>query len=194
MGNALAAAGRPQEAIKHYQKVLTIEPRSAEVDTSLAIILVACGRFAEAASHLRHAAELQPNAPDYQRNWAWLLATCPIATVRNGAEAVERAERANELCEGTRPDVLDALAAAYAEASRFPDAISAARQALELAQQQNNPLLAGLVRTASLSMKWESPSTSRPRRPLSQRRNDCGPGRNAAASSATQHNCRVGRV
>jgi Flp pilus assembly protein TadD len=146
LGNALAAAGRPREAIKHYQKVLTIEPRSAEVDTSLAIILVACGRFAEAASHLRHAAELQPNAPDYQRNWAWLLATCPIATVRNGAEAVERAERANELCEGTRPDVLDALAAAYAEASRFPDAISAARQALELAQQQNNPLLAGLVR------------------------------------------------
>jgi phosphomannomutase len=38
------------------------------------------------------------------------------------------------------------LAAAYAEAGRFPDAISAARQALELAQQQNNPLLADLVR------------------------------------------------
>ncbi len=41
--------------------------------------------------------------------------------------------------------MLDTMAAAYAEAGRFPEAMATARQALELARQQNNQaLLEGL--------------------------------------------------
>ncbi len=91
LGNALAASGRPDEAIKQYRKVLRIDPNAAEVDTSLAIILAGCGRFAQAAAHFRHAAELQPDGLDCQRNWAWLRATCPVAALRDGTDAVQHA-------------------------------------------------------------------------------------------------------
>ncbi len=42
--------------------------------------------------------------------------------------------------------MLDTLAAAYAEAGWFPEALAAARQALQLAEQQNNQRLAGALR------------------------------------------------
>ena len=68
---------------------------------------------------------------------AWVLATCPEASVRNGAEAVELARRAVKLSDGREPAILGTLAAAYAEAGRFPEAVQTARKALELATQQN---------------------------------------------------------
>ena len=70
-------------------------------------------------------------------NLAWLLATCPEASVRNGAEAVELARRAVQLSGGREPAILGTLAAAYAEAGRFPEAVQTARKALKLATQQN---------------------------------------------------------
>jgi tetratricopeptide (TPR) repeat protein len=80
---------------------------------------------------------LRPDQPHILNNLAWLLATCPLAAVRDGAEATAHAQRAKQLW-GDVPEVLDTLAAAYAEAGRFPDALATARRALELAQRQNN--------------------------------------------------------
>ncbi len=80
-----------------------------------------------------------------QRSLAWLRATCSDPSLRNGAEAVELAQRANQLSGGQRPEMLDTLAAAYAEAEWFPEAVATARKALELARQQNNPALAEAV-------------------------------------------------
>jgi Flp pilus assembly protein TadD len=147
LANVLASAGRPQEAIQHYQKVLTIAPCSPEVETSLAIALLAGGRYVEAVSHFCHAAELAPYNPRCQLNLAWFRATCPIAALRNGAEAVEHAQRASQLGDGNNVEVLDTLAAAYAEAGRFPEAANAARQALDLARQQDSRSLAAVLRT-----------------------------------------------
>ncbi len=73
---------------------------------------------------------------------AWVLATNPNASIRNGAEAVELAERAVQLSDGREPAVLGTLAAAYAETGRFPEAVQTARKALDLARQQNNQSLA----------------------------------------------------
>jgi hypothetical protein len=61
-------------------------------------------------------------------NLAWLLATCPDASVRNGARAVELAQQAERLSGGQDPSMLGTLAAAYAEAGRFPEAIAAAQE------------------------------------------------------------------
>ena len=75
-------------------------------------------------------------------NLAWLLATSPNPSLRNATEAIRLARRANELSAHRRPDVLDTLAAAYAEAGQFGEALAAARRALNLAQQQHQPSLA----------------------------------------------------
>ena len=72
--------------------------------------------------------------------------SCPDASVRNGAEAVELARRANQLAHNRQPGVLDTLAAAYAEAGRFREALAAANEARRLASQQNNPALADALR------------------------------------------------
>jgi tetratricopeptide (TPR) repeat protein len=85
--------------------------------------------------------EIQPEDPMVQGRLAWLRATCSEASLRNSAEAIELAQRANQLCGGKRPDVLDALAAAYAAAGWFPEALATARKALELARQQHNQAL-----------------------------------------------------
>jgi len=74
-------------------------------------------------------------------NVAWRLATRPETSLRNGAEAVKYAERANQLTDWKNPNILDTLAAAYAQEGRFPDAVKTARDALQLAEQHSNSAL-----------------------------------------------------
>ena len=66
-------------------------------------------------------------------NLAWVLATSPKAELRNGAEAVRLAERACELTHYGEPLFIGTLAAAYAEAGRFPEAVTTAEKAEQLA-------------------------------------------------------------
>jgi protein O-mannosyl-transferase len=74
-----------------------------------------------------------------------VLSSSPDDSLRNGAEAVGLAERAANLTRGQEPSILDTLGAAYAEAGRFPEAITAARRALALAIQHNDKALAAGV-------------------------------------------------
>ena len=90
--------------------------------------------------------EIKPDYAKAHNSLAWLQATCPAAGLRNGAQAIEHAQRADQLCGGRQPDLLDTLAAAYAEAGRFPEASATAHKALELARQQNNQALADTLR------------------------------------------------
>ncbi|HJX24636.1 MAG TPA: tetratricopeptide repeat protein, partial [Chthoniobacterales bacterium] len=71
--------------------------------------------------------------------------TSPEARVRDGAKAVELAERANQT-ESRNPAMTVTLAAAYAEAGRFPDAIRTAENALQMANDSGNVALIKLVR------------------------------------------------
>ena len=79
------------------------------------------------------------------RKAAWVMATAELAAVRNGSEAVAFAERAKQLAGGHDPVILDTLAAAYAEAGRFPEAIEAARGGLaEATRRMAQPLVEAL--------------------------------------------------
>jgi cytochrome c-type biogenesis protein CcmH/NrfG len=77
-------------------------------------------------------------------NLAWLLATSPDPTLRNGPEAVRLAERADSTSSRSdkHPTVLRILAAAYAEEGQFTEARETARDALEAANIQGNTTLA----------------------------------------------------
>src|SRR5207249_2388011 len=85
---------------------------------------------------------LEPNYAPACNNLAWLLATSPRASVRNGVRAVELALRAEQLSGGQNAVFIGTLAAAYAEAGRFAEAITTAQRALRLATAQNNTALA----------------------------------------------------
>jgi tetratricopeptide (TPR) repeat protein len=147
LGMALAAQGRIAEAIVHYQKALEIRPTDVEACCQLGAAFQSLGRIDAAIAQYQQTLKINPDCVDAQNNLAWLLATGPAAALRNGGEAIKHAQRANQLYGGKKPDVLDTLAAAYAEAGRFPEAIATARHALESAMQKNNRPLADVLRS-----------------------------------------------
>jgi Flp pilus assembly protein TadD len=101
---------------------------------------------AEAKTHFQNAVEAEPNNPQMCNDLAWLLATCWEASLRNGPKAVELAQQAEMLSGGKDPEILETLAAAYAEASRFGEAVETAQRAVELANARTNAAQAGRIR------------------------------------------------
>ena len=145
LGEVFARQSRLDEAITQYQKALAIQPDSVLALNGLGEVLARRGRPAEAVAQFRKVLEILPDYVETLKNLAWLRATCPEGDMRNGRQAVELAERATRLCGGGRADVLDALAAAYAETGRFSETRAAARRALELARQSGDHSLANAL-------------------------------------------------
>ncbi len=170
LGIALAGCGQFDEALLHLQPVLELRRDDAELQSTLGDILAARGQFQEAVAHYRKALEIRPDDLAAERDLAWLRATCPVASQRNGEEALALAERANRRCAGKRPDVLDTLAAAYAEIGWFPEAVATEGKALELATQQHAQSLTPALRARMAGYQAgrpfrQAPWASTPRRP-----------------------------
>ena len=135
MGVCLAKAGHDEEAIGHLRKGLELEPDSARNHHLLGAVLTRKGRYEEGLAHLETALKANPRDGGLANNIAWVLATCPEARFRNGRRAVELA---TQVCAATGfqvPALLDSLAAAYAEAGDFDNAVRTATRALELARR-----------------------------------------------------------
>jgi len=147
LGNVLLQKGKVDEAISHYQKALQINPDNAKAQNNLGNALLQKGSVSEAISHFQKSLQIEPTDPSVQNNLAWLLATCPEASLRNGGKAVDLAQQANTLTGGANPIILHTLAAAFAEAGRFPEAAETARRALRLAEAQSNTRLAGALQS-----------------------------------------------
>jgi tetratricopeptide (TPR) repeat protein len=143
LGKTLLKKGRVDEAIVHYQKALQIKPDYAKAHYNLGNALLEKGGMAEAITHFQKALQIKPDFPEAQNDLAWVLATSPQASLRNGNQAVELAQQANQLAGGKNPIILRTLAAAYAEAGRFGDALRSAQKAMELARAAGRPDLAG---------------------------------------------------
>ncbi len=147
LATVLLQQGRIDEAIAHFQKAVEIKPDHASAHKNLGIAFFQQGRMDEAIAHFKKSLEIRPDQVEIQNNLAWLLATCPRASLRNGSQAVELAQRANQLTGDNNPNLLCTLAAAYAEAGRYPEAVETAQRALQLAETYSNPALAGDIRS-----------------------------------------------
>jgi tetratricopeptide (TPR) repeat protein len=134
LGNILLQKGDVDEAIGHYQKALQITPDCAEAHINLGNALIKKGSMDEAITHFQKALQINPDYAEAQNNLAWVLATASQVSLRNGRQAVELAQQANQLAGGENPIILRTLAAAYAEAGRFSDAQRSAQKAMVLAR------------------------------------------------------------
>jgi tetratricopeptide (TPR) repeat protein len=83
----------------------------------------------------------EPDSTVALNNLAFLLATAPDPALRNGSEAVSYAEQACALTGQTNLATLATLAAAYAEAGRFDQAVTTAEKTCKLAAENSNPSL-----------------------------------------------------
>ncbi len=139
MGRLLSQQGNWTEAVKTYGLLLQIDPDDFTSHLALAATLPHLGREAEAVSHLKAAMQTCPDAPDAMNNLAWTLATSGDAGLRDGAQAVKYAERACDLTGYKQTITVGTLAAAYAEAGRFEEAVATAQKACALAGQSGAP-------------------------------------------------------
>jgi tetratricopeptide (TPR) repeat protein len=147
LGNALRQKGRVDEAISHFQRALQIMPDNESVHVNLANAFLQKGGVDQAIVHFQNALQIEPADMEVQNNLAWLLATCAQSSLRNGDKAVQLARQANELAGGKNPVILGTLAAAFAEAGRFSEAVETAQRALRLAGAQSNTGLAGALQS-----------------------------------------------
>ncbi|MCU0782908.1 MAG: tetratricopeptide repeat protein [Verrucomicrobia bacterium] len=142
MGILLSQEGRHVEARPYLEAALNSKAQFSEAHSRLALTLVALGRYQEAISSYREALRLGPNLLGPLNNLAWLLATNPDPTLRDGPEAVRLAEHACKLTQRRTAVLVGTLAAAYAEVGRFDDAVAAGEKARELALAAGQDALA----------------------------------------------------
>jgi tetratricopeptide (TPR) repeat protein len=147
LGSALAVVGRFSEAIEHLNQALWLKPDYPEADRKLGGALAAIGETAEAIAHYDRALELTPDSTAALHDLSWLLATREEAQGGDPARALRLAERLCELSGQENASCLDTLAAAYAAAGRFADAIVTAERAMQLAESSRQEPLAKLIRS-----------------------------------------------
>ncbi|HEX5218487.1 MAG TPA: tetratricopeptide repeat protein [Verrucomicrobiae bacterium] len=136
LGQTFRKQQRWREAAVHYRAVLEVDSKDVPSHLNLAAVLSAQGQTRDAILHYNRALRLDPGSVEALNNLAWIHATCPVAEFRDGTKAVQFGLRACELSSNSVPTVVGTLAAAYAEAGKFAEAIKTAEQARDLASRQ----------------------------------------------------------
>ena len=131
LAGILTGQGKDQEAIYHLKVALVFKP-DLETRMTLATLYYNNGDSSLAVDQLHRVLALKPDHVDALNNLAWILATSSDDTMRSGTEAVQRAEQACRLTDYKQASMISTLAAAYAEAGRFSEAITTAEMAVKM--------------------------------------------------------------
>ena len=129
-----------RNAVTLFQHTLSVTQNNLPIQGALGEALYFRGEVDQATVHFQEAIRLNP--PLGLAGVAWVMATTSNPKFLNGAKAVELAKLANQMTNYQQPDALDTLAAAYAEAGNFPEAISTGQWAAELARASGRTDLA----------------------------------------------------
>ena len=147
--------GNLDQAMKDVEAGLNLSPESASLMDARALVFQAKAQYRKALDDFRRALAISPNYWQVKADLAWLLSTCPDAAVRNSGEAVPLAESAAKI----KPDysTMDVLAAAYAEAGRYDEAVQLMEMAIETLNQLKREKLADQLRPHLDSYKNKTP-------------------------------------
>jgi tetratricopeptide (TPR) repeat protein len=124
--------GRLDRAITDLDEAIRRKPTDAESYLMRGNAYATTGNYHAAASDLTEATRLFESDYSAFNSLAWLRATCPEASLRNGAEAVRMATKACAQTKWGKPSEIDTLAAAYAETGDFEQAVKYETLALKL--------------------------------------------------------------
>jgi tetratricopeptide (TPR) repeat protein len=140
LGAALGTVGRFSEAEATLRRAIEMRPDEARVRRLLAVNLTRLGRVEEAIDQYSELLRRDPNDLDALNNIAWIRATHADPRHRDGSQAVRLAERAVAGSREPMAVLYSTLAASYAEAGRFQDAVRAGARAVELARSERDSL------------------------------------------------------
>jgi tetratricopeptide (TPR) repeat protein len=145
MGTALLSAGKPNEAIEYLQKSLQINPDEAVAYVSISIAYIKLGNYDLAIENWTRAKESEPNIVEALNNPAWVLVTASDVSGEDANNAINFAERACEMTGNREAGILDTLAAAYAAAGEFSEAVETAEKAVSAAKAAGREEMAGAI-------------------------------------------------
>jgi tetratricopeptide (TPR) repeat protein len=154
LGKTLMDEGRVNEGMPQLNAALQPTPWFSmeitgwfyEIQYELGTGYAQQGMTQEAIDHYQEAIRRNSARPEALNGLAWLLATGPDAKFRDGAEAVRLAQEACDMTHYHETVYVGTLAAAYAEAGQYNDAIQTAETAIDLARAagETNLLAANL--------------------------------------------------
>jgi Tfp pilus assembly protein PilF len=125
--------GKYDLALKDCNEALRQDRTIVEAALLRADVNARLGKYAEASKEYDYLVSLHPKRVTLARvlsDRAWFYATCPNVSFRNGQQAVKDAKVACSIMVWQDEDMIDTLAAAYAETGDFNLAVQYASQAL----------------------------------------------------------------
>jgi tetratricopeptide (TPR) repeat protein len=130
--------GQPRKAISTFSQVLTQEPDDYHALRYRGDAYLNVGEHKEAIADFDRAMKADDAEKDdgLLNNFAWVLATSPTDSLRDGKRALELATKAADLTSYQVPHILSTLAAAYAETGDFENAKKWSAKSNELAEEE----------------------------------------------------------
>jgi tetratricopeptide (TPR) repeat protein len=155
---------RPDDAIAHLRRAVHLMPHFADSHMLLGRTLAQRGKLLEARDALLHGFQTAPKHLGLANELAWFFATCPDDTLRDNSLALRLAENLARATQRNSPQILDTLAAAYADAGRFEDAASVAEEAAKLAEAQSQTELAAEINSRLALYRQTKPYRATPQK------------------------------
>jgi tetratricopeptide (TPR) repeat protein len=140
-GYAYHRLGNYDRALADLNQSIQLAPDQPDAYTQRGNIHAERGDFAAAVSDLEKALQLDASRPETYRSLAWLWATCPDGRYRDAEQALAAARQAVQLAPPDDSFMLEALAAAHANAGQFGEAVQVQQQALAAAPPEFAPSL-----------------------------------------------------
>ncbi len=151
---SLVLQGKFGDAVEEYQKVLQVTPDDQVVHNDLGVAYAAQDDMTEAVTHFAQAVRIEPNFTDAYRNIIHAL-----AKQSDSEKAIHLAELSCKITNFQNPFLLASLAAEYAAAGKFSQAVSAAEKALVLAQSLGHEELMEEIQARLRSYRENRPYT-----------------------------------
>jgi tetratricopeptide (TPR) repeat protein len=115
--------GDDAKAIEDYTKSIGLNAKEPSTYNDRGFAYLAQGDDRKAFSDFQQAIGLDPQYAESYQGAAWILATSSDASLRDANQAMQDATTAGQLGQWRKPETLDVLAAADAEAGHYDDAI-----------------------------------------------------------------------
>lgn len=116
--------GDLDKSLADYTTAIRLAPYCSSGYVYRALVWELKGQHERAVADYTDAIRVNPRDLDAWNGRAMLYATSPHSNLRDANQAISDARRAGEICEWRRAEVLDTLAAAYAAANQFDEAVT----------------------------------------------------------------------
>lgn len=158
-GNVWADQRNYDEALKDYDEAIRLDPEFAAAYRNRGTARADQRHYEKALADYDRALQLDATDAQALDARAWLLATCPEAQYRDGKQAVVSARHACELVGWNNAQAIATLAAAYAEASDFDNAVNYGEQALSLASNDQRAVAGARLKAYRAGQAWREKSS-----------------------------------